>query len=79
MGVMNDLLGPAAAVELRGVLASAAGQHDWPALAAAAERLGPFALRARADLLAAALLSDLSALDAGRGQAAWRSTTWSTT
>jgi 3-methyladenine DNA glycosylase AlkC len=70
MGVMNDLLGPSAAAGLRGVLTLAAGQRDWPALAAAAERLDPLALWARADLLAAALLSDLSDLDPGRRQAA---------
>ena len=67
MGVMNDLLGPPAVAGLRGALARAAGQRDWPALAAAAERLEPLALRARADLLAGALLSDL---DGGRGHGA---------
>ncbi|WP_336713763.1 DNA alkylation repair protein [Arthrobacter sp. USHLN218] len=73
MGVMNDLLGPPAVAGLRDVLARAAGRPDWPALAAAAERLEPLALRARADLLAAALLSDLSDLsgqNAARGHGA---------
>lgn len=70
MGVMNDLLGPPAVAGLRDVLSRAAGQPDWPALAAAAERLEPLALRARADLLAAALLSDLSGRNSGRGHGA---------
>src|SRR4051812_13183007 len=59
MGAMNDLLGPAAVEGLRASLSQAAGRPIWPALAAAEEQLGPLALRARADLLAAALVADL--------------------
>src|SRR4051794_22974236 len=60
MGAMNDLLGPAAVEGLRTSLAQAAGRPAWPALAAAEEQLEPLALRARADLLAQALVSDLA-------------------
>lgn len=60
MGVMNDLLGPAAVEGLRTSLSQAAGRRAWPALSAAEEQLAPLALRARADLLAAALVSDLA-------------------
>src|SRR3954469_19534269 len=67
MGVMNDLLGPAAVEGVRTPLAQVAGRSAWPALSAAEERLEPLALRARADLLAQALASDLAA---GYGDAA---------
>ncbi|WP_269092198.1 DNA alkylation repair protein [Arthrobacter hankyongi] len=59
MGVMNDLLGPSAVQGLRASLSQAAGRPAWPALAAAEERLEPLALRARSDVLAAALVADL--------------------
>ena len=58
---MNDLLGPTAVAQLRTSLAAAAGQNAWPALDVAAGRLEPLALRARAGLLAAALIDDLEA------------------
>ena len=64
---MNDLLGPSAVAQLRTSLAAAAGQNAWPALDVAAGRLEPLALRARAGLLAAALIDDL---DAGYERAA---------
>jgi len=59
MGAMNDLLGPAEVEALGRSLVQASGQRSWPALVAAADQLEPLPLRARADLLAEAMLSDL--------------------
>ncbi|EMY33114.1 putative DNA alkylation repair protein [Arthrobacter crystallopoietes BAB-32] len=67
MGAMNDLLGPAEIEALNRSLVQASGQRSWPALAAAADRLEPLSLRARADLLAEAMLVDL---DSGYDRAA---------
>ncbi|TJY69026.1 DNA alkylation repair protein [Arthrobacter sp. CAU 1506] len=60
MGIMNDLLGPSAVAQLRTSLAGAADQPVWPALEEAGGRLEPLALRARAGLLATALMEDLN-------------------
>jgi 3-methyladenine DNA glycosylase AlkC len=60
MGIMNDLLGPAAVEQLRTSLAGTGDQSAWPALREAGDRLEPLPLRARADLLADALLVDLT-------------------
>lgn len=67
MGAMNDLLGPEAVEGLRTTLGRSSHTAGWTALAAAEAKLEPLSLRARCDLLAAALLSDL---DVGYDQAA---------
>ncbi|QTG81263.1 DNA alkylation repair protein [Arthrobacter crystallopoietes] len=67
MGAMNDLLGTEAVDGLRRTLGQSSNSSGWPALAAAEAKLEPLSLRARCDLLAAALLSDL---DVGYEQAA---------
>ncbi|AUI50093.1 DNA alkylation repair protein [Arthrobacter crystallopoietes] len=67
MGAMNDLLGPEAVEGLRVALGQGSLRSGWSALGAAEAKLEPLSLRARCDLLAAALLSDL---DVGYGQAA---------
>lgn len=58
MGAMNELLGPAAVDGLRAALERAAPGSAWPSLEAAKEHLDPLALRARSDLLAAAIIRD---------------------
>ena len=59
MGTMNELLDRTAIARLSSSLRSAAPELDFAATDAAADDLGDLALRARSDLLAAALLRDL--------------------
>ncbi|NQX12350.1 DNA alkylation repair protein [Microbacteriaceae bacterium VKM Ac-2855] len=57
MGAMNELLGPAAIDSLAASLARASGGR-WSEVLAAKEHVDPLALRARSDLLAAAIIRD---------------------
>ena len=55
MGAMDELIGPAEVKALHGVLTAAAPELPWDGLLPAGERLSPLSLRARTDVVAAAL------------------------
>lgn len=65
MGVMNELIDPAAIATLVGVLKEASPGVPWERTAATCAELGDLNLRARTDLVARALEADIS--EAGRG------------
>lgn len=60
---MNELLAPEVVNRLRGILTTAAPGLPWNALQRVADRVDGLALRARTDLIAAALVEDLSSDD----------------
>ncbi|MDQ0921998.1 3-methyladenine DNA glycosylase AlkC [Pseudarthrobacter sp. W1I19] len=65
MGVMNELIDPPAIATLVGVLKESAPGVPWERTAATGAELGELNLRARTDLVARALVADIS--DATRG------------
>lgn len=69
MGAIDDLLGPATVEALGSVLGRAAPGVAWDGVRTAAERLDGLSIRARADVVAAAVVEDLVGAG-GRGSAA---------
>jgi hypothetical protein len=60
MGVMNELIDPPAIASLVGILTETAPEVQWEQTAAASAGLVPLNLRARTDLVARALVADIS-------------------